>query len=72
MFLQAPDFHAEHFAYEFLRENAPLKEGETIWTGLTRIAEKLKAPIYDTAGNVLWPEEIGHEKIEESAESSVD
>ncbi len=47
---------SEKYAYEYLAENAPIKENETLWTGLTRVAALLKVPIYDTQGSVLWPE----------------
>lgn len=40
----------------YITEHSPVKQGEPLWNGIIRAAEALKVPIYDTKGNILWPE----------------
>ncbi|MDO8583553.1 MAG: hypothetical protein Q7R83_00030 [bacterium] len=53
----------EEIAREFLEKNSPCKEGETLMTGLMRLAEKHQLPIYTVEGDLLWPKKMTQEEV---------
>lgn len=55
----------EALAKKFIEEKSPVKDGETLWTGLVRLAEKYQLPIYNLHGGLLWPKHMTHEQIAE-------
>lgn len=53
----------EMLAKKFFEEKSPVKNGETLWTGLVRLAEQHQLPIYNTRGELLWPKHMTHEQV---------
>jgi len=43
------------YAKKFIEEKSEFKDGETVWSGIVRLAKKYQIPIYNTDGEVLWP-----------------
>jgi hypothetical protein len=53
----------EVLAKKFIDEQSPVKEGETLWTGLIRLAEKHQLPVYNLRGELIWPKQMPHEEV---------
>ncbi len=53
----------QELAERFLKEKAPIKDGETFMTGLIRMAERHQLPIYNIRGDLLWPKKMDHEEV---------
>lgn len=51
------------FVEKFVEEYSPIKYGETHWVALKRLAERHQLPIYDPAGDLLWPKQMKHEEV---------
>ena len=54
----------QELAKLFFEQNSPIKEGETLMTGLIRAAEQHQLPIYTTRGELLWPKNLNHGELE--------
>jgi hypothetical protein len=57
-------------ALSYFSKYFPLNEVDTLWDLVLLSAKKLNVPVYDTGGNVLWPQEISHEEIVKMKEGS--
>lgn len=53
----------EALAKKFIEEKSPVKDGETLWTGLIRLAEQHQLPVYNLRGELLWPKDMTHEQV---------
>lgn len=53
----------EALAKKFIDEKSSVKDGETLWTGLIRLAEQHQLPVYNLRGELLWPEHMTHEQV---------
>lgn len=53
----------EALARKFIEENSPVKDGETLWTGLLRLAERHQLPVYNLDGELIWPKHMTHKQV---------